>query len=65
MRETFLWKLGRKGVSTKFIEEVKGVYKNKKMTVKCGGRRDRALEEFVSDTELRHGCQLSPILLTY
>jgi hypothetical protein len=44
VREALWWKLGKKGRSTKFIEGVKGIYKNVKTTVKLEG--NRVLEEF-------------------
>jgi hypothetical protein len=37
VREALWWKLSRKGVSTKFIEGVKRVYRNVKITVKFKG----------------------------
>jgi hypothetical protein len=39
VREALWWKLGKKGLSTKFIEGVKGVYKNVRITVKLEGYR--------------------------
>jgi hypothetical protein len=54
------WKLGKKGLSTKFIKEVKGIYKNVKVTLKLEG--NRVLEEFDSNIGLRQGCSLSPML---
>jgi hypothetical protein len=41
------WELGKKGLSTKCIEGVKGIKKNVKITVKFKG--NRVLEEFGSN----------------
>jgi hypothetical protein len=60
VREALWWKPGKKEVSTKFIEGVKGIYKNVKITVKFEG--NRVLEEFDSNIGLRRGCSLSPML---
>jgi hypothetical protein len=54
VREALCWKLGKKGLSTEFIEGVKGIYKNVKISVK--------LEGFHSNIGLRQGCSLSPAL---
>jgi hypothetical protein len=54
------WKLGEKGISTKFIEGVKGIYKKVKITVKLEG--NRVLKEFHSNIGLKQGCSLSPML---
>jgi hypothetical protein len=51
VREALLWKLGKKAVPTKFIEGVKGIYRNVKITVKFEG--NRVLEEFDSNSGLR------------
>jgi hypothetical protein len=56
VNEALWWKLGKKGLSTKFTEGVKGIYKNVKITVKL--RDNRVLEEFESNT----GRSLSPML---
>jgi hypothetical protein len=60
MREALWWKLGKKGLPTKFIEGVKEIYRNVKITVKFEG--NRVLEVFDSNTGLRQGCLLSPML---
>jgi hypothetical protein len=60
VREALWWKLGKKGLSTKFIEGVKGIYKNVKISVKLEG--NRVLDEFHSNTGLRQGCSLSSAL---
>jgi hypothetical protein len=52
--------LGKKGLSTTFIEGVKGIYKNVKISVKLEG--NRVLDEFDSNIGLRQGCSLSPAL---
>jgi hypothetical protein len=52
--------LGKKGLSTKFIEGVKGIYKNVKISEKLEG--NRVLNEFDSNIGLRQGCSLSPAL---
>jgi hypothetical protein len=52
--------LGKKGISSKFIEGVKGIYKNVKISVKLEG--NRVLEEFDYNIGLRQGCSLSPAL---
>jgi hypothetical protein len=57
VREALWWKLGKKGISSKFIG-VKGIYKNVKISVKLEG--NRVLEEFDSNIGLRQGCSLSP-----
>jgi hypothetical protein len=49
-----------KGLSARFIEGVKGIYKNVKITVKLGD--NRVLEDFESNAGLRQGCSLSPVL---
>jgi hypothetical protein len=54
VREALWWKLGKKGISSKFIEGVKGIYKNVKIPVKLEG--NRVLEEFDSNIGLRQGC---------
>jgi hypothetical protein len=54
------WKLGKKGLSTKFIEGVKEISKNVKITVKLEG--NRVLEEFDSNIGLRQRCSLTPML---
>jgi hypothetical protein len=46
VREALWWKLGKKGLSTKFIEGVKGIYKNVKISAKLEG--NRVLDEFDS-----------------
>jgi hypothetical protein len=48
------------GLSTEFIEEVKGIYKNVKISVILQG--NRVLDEFDSNIGLRQGCSLSPAL---
>jgi hypothetical protein len=60
VREALWWELGKKGLSTKFTEGVNGIYKNVKITVKLEG--NRVIEEFDSNTGLRQGCSLSPML---
>jgi hypothetical protein len=60
VREALWWKLGKKGLSTEFIEGVKGIYKNVKILLKIEG--NRVLDEFVSNIGLRQGCSLSPAL---
>jgi hypothetical protein len=60
VREALWWKLGKKGTSSEFIEGVKGIYKNVKISVKLEG--NRVLEEFDSNIGLRQGCSLSPAL---
>jgi hypothetical protein len=52
MRAALWWKLGRKGVLTKFIKGVKGIYRNVKTTVKLVS--NMVLEKFDSDFALRH-----------
>jgi hypothetical protein len=59
-REALWWKLGEIGLSTKFIEGVKRIYKNVKITVKFEG--NQVLEEFDSNVGLRQGCSVSPVL---
>jgi hypothetical protein len=59
-REALWWKLGKKGISSKFIEGVKGIYKNVKISAKLEG--NRVLDEFDSNIGLRQGCSLSPAL---
>jgi hypothetical protein len=54
VREALWWKLGRKGISSKFIEGVKGIYKNIKISAKLEG--NRVLAEFDSKIGLRQGC---------
>jgi hypothetical protein len=61
VREVLWWELGKKGLSTEFIEGVKGIYKNVKISVKLDG--NRVLDEFDSNIGLRRGCSLSPALL--
>jgi hypothetical protein len=60
VREALWWKFGKKGLSTKFIEGVKGIYKNVKMSIILEG--NYVLDEFDSNTGLRQGCSLSPAL---
>jgi hypothetical protein len=60
VREALWWKLGKKGISSKFIEGVKGIYKNVKTPVKL--ECNRVLEEFDSNVGLREGCSLSPAI---
>jgi hypothetical protein len=60
VREALWWKLGKIGISSKFIEGVKVIYKNVKISVKLEG--NRVLEEFDSNVGLRQGCSLSPAL---
>jgi hypothetical protein len=54
VREALWWKLGKNGLSTKFIEGVKFIYKNVKITVKFEG--NQVLEIFYSNIGLRQGC---------
>jgi hypothetical protein len=60
VREALWWKLGKKGLSTKFIEGIKGIYTNVKITEKFEG--NHVLEKFYSNIGLRQGCSLSPVL---
>jgi hypothetical protein len=60
VREALWWKLGVKGLSTKSIEGVKGIYKNVKITEKLEG--NQVLEQFDSNIGLRQECSLSPML---
>jgi hypothetical protein len=57
VREALWWKLG---LSTKFVEGVKGIYRNVKISVKLEG--NQVLDEFGSNIGLRQGCSLSPAL---
>jgi hypothetical protein len=54
------WKLSKKGISTKFIEGIKAIYRNAKITIKFEG--SMISEEFDSNIGLRQGCALSPAL---
>jgi hypothetical protein len=38
IREALWWKLSKKGTSTKFIERIKALYRNAKITIKFEGR---------------------------
>jgi hypothetical protein len=60
VREALWWKMGKKGLSTKFTEGVKGIYKNVKITVEL--ESNWVLEKFDSSIGLRQGCSLSPML---
>jgi hypothetical protein len=57
-----LWKLSKKGLSTKFIEGIKAIYRNAKI-IKFEG--SRVSEEFDLNIGLRQGCALSPTLFIY
>jgi hypothetical protein len=54
VREALWWELGKKGLSTKFTDGVKGIYKNVTITVKLEG--NRVLEELNSIIVLKQGC---------
>jgi hypothetical protein len=60
VREALWWKLGRKGVSAKFIEAIRGMYSNVKISVNLD--ENRITQEFDSTKGLRQGCALSPAL---
>jgi hypothetical protein len=60
IREALGWKLGKKGVSTIFIEGTEAIYRNVKITIKFKG--NKALEEFDSNIGLRQGWSLSSAL---
>jgi hypothetical protein len=60
VREAVWWKLGRKGVSVKFIEEIRELYSNVKISVKL--EENRITQEFDSTKGLRQICPLSPAL---
>jgi hypothetical protein len=60
VRKALWWKLGRKGVSAKFKEAIRGMYSNVKISVKL--EEKRITQDFNSTKELRKGCALSPAL---
>jgi hypothetical protein len=60
VREALWWKLGRKGVSAKFIEAIRGMYSNVKISVQL--EENRITQEFNSTKGLRQGCALLPSL---
>jgi hypothetical protein len=60
VRDSLWWKLGKKGLSTKFIKGVKGIYKNVRISVILEG--NQVLDEFNLNIGLRQGCSLSPLL---
>jgi hypothetical protein len=60
VREALWWKLEKKGLSTNFIEGVKGICKNLKISVKL--EVNRVLDVFDSNTGFKQGCSLSPAL---
>jgi hypothetical protein len=59
-REALWWKLGRKGVSAKFIKAIREMYSNVKIRVKL--EENGITQEFDSTKGLRQGCALSPAL---
>jgi hypothetical protein len=52
--------VGKKGVSAKFIEAIRGMYSNVKISVKL--EENRIMQESESTLGLRQGCALSPAL---
>jgi hypothetical protein len=58
--EALWWKLGRKGASVKFIEAIRGMYSNVKVSVKL--EENRITQEFDSTKGLRKDVLLSPAL---
>jgi hypothetical protein len=58
VRWALWWKLGKKCVSAKFIEALRGMYSNIKISVKL--EENRITQEFDSTKGLRQGCALSP-----
>jgi hypothetical protein len=58
--EALWWKLGKKGISAKFIEAIRGMYSNVKISVKL--EENRITQEFDSTKGLRQGCAVSPAL---
>jgi hypothetical protein len=60
VREALWWKLGKKGVSAKFIEATRRMYSNVKICVKI--EENRITQEFNTTKGLRQGCALSPAL---
>jgi hypothetical protein len=63
VREALWWKLGRKGVSVKFIEAIREMYSNVKISVKL--EENRITQEFDSTKGLKQGCALSPVFNIY
>jgi hypothetical protein len=60
IRGALWWKWSKKGISTKFIEGIKAIYRNAKITIKFKG--STVSDEFDSNIGLRQGCALSPTL---